>query len=74
MRSVPTLSVSRSARCCAEGPGHSDFLDLCVTNGLVEGTLNVLGTPVDLSKVMCDSFVAGYTDHLIPLDRAYRTT
>jgi polyhydroxyalkanoate synthase subunit PhaC len=54
---------------------HSDFLDLYLTNGLVEGTLEVLGTSVDLGKVSCDSFVvAGYTDHLIPWDGAYRTT
>ncbi len=54
---------------------HSDFLDLYLTNGLVEGTLDVLGTPVDLGKVMCDAFVvAGYTDHIIPWDGAYRTT
>jgi polyhydroxyalkanoate synthase len=54
---------------------HSDFLDLYLTNGLVEGTLEVLGTPVDLAKVECDSFVvAGYTDHIIPWDGAYRTT
>ena len=54
---------------------HSDFLDLYLTNGLVEGTLEVLGTPVDLGKVMCDTFVvAGYTDHIIPWDGAYRTT
>ena len=30
---------------------HSDFLDLYLTNGLVEGTLDVLGTTVDLGKV-----------------------
>jgi polyhydroxyalkanoate synthase subunit PhaC len=54
---------------------HSDFLDLYLTNGLVEGTLEVLGTEVDLGKVMCDTFVvAGYTDHIIPWDGAYRTT
>ncbi|HEX2382772.1 MAG TPA: alpha/beta fold hydrolase [Acidimicrobiales bacterium] len=54
---------------------HSDFLDLYLTNGLVEGTLEVLGTPVDLGKVTCDTFVvAGYTDHIIPWDGAYRTT
>ena len=53
----------------------SDFLDLYLTNGLVEGTLELLGTPVDLGKVSCDSFVvAGYTDHLIPWDGAYQTT
>jgi hypothetical protein len=40
LRSLPTLSV-RSARCSAEGPGHSDFLDVCLTNALVEGTLAV---------------------------------
>jgi polyhydroxyalkanoate synthase len=54
---------------------HSDFLDLSLTNGLVEGTLEVLGTTVDLRKVVCDTFVvAGYTDHIIPWDGAYRTT
>jgi polyhydroxyalkanoate synthase len=54
---------------------HSDFLDLYLTNGLVEGTLDVLGTTVDLRNVTCDSFiVAGHTDHLIPWDAAYRTT
>jgi poly[(R)-3-hydroxyalkanoate] polymerase subunit PhaC len=54
---------------------HSDFLDLYLTNGLVNGTLDALGTPADLSKVMCDSFVvAGYTDHIIPWEGAYRTT
>ena len=53
---------------------HSDFLDLYLTNGLVEGTLEALGTPVDLGKVSCDSFVvAGYTDHIIPWDGAYQT-
>ena len=54
---------------------HSDFLDLYITNGLVTGTLEVLGTPVDLGKVECDSFVvAGLTDHIIPWEGAYRTT
>jgi polyhydroxyalkanoate synthase subunit PhaC len=54
---------------------HSDFLDLYLTNGLVEGTLEVLGTTAALGKVTCDSFVvAGATDHLIPWDGAYQTT
>jgi polyhydroxyalkanoate synthase len=54
---------------------HSDFLDLYLTNGLVNGTLEALGTPVDLGKVRCDSFiVAGRTDHIIPWEGAYRTT
>ena len=46
---------------------NPDFLDLYLTNGLVEGTLDVLGTTVDLGNVTCDSFVvAGHTDHIIP--------
>jgi len=54
---------------------HSDFLDLYLTNGLVDGTQEVLDTTADLAKVDCDSFVvAGATDHLIPWDGAYRTT
>jgi polyhydroxyalkanoate synthase len=54
---------------------HSDFLDLYLTNGLAEADLEVLGTPIDLAKVECDSFVvAGATDHIIPWDGAYRTT
>ncbi|HUJ67523.1 MAG TPA: alpha/beta fold hydrolase [Acidimicrobiales bacterium] len=54
---------------------HSDFLDLYLTNGLITGALEVLGTPVDLAQVVCDSFVvAGATDHIISWDGAYRTT
>jgi polyhydroxyalkanoate synthase len=54
---------------------HSDFLDLYLSNGLVEGTLSVLDTPVELGKVTCDSFVvAGATDHIIEWEGAYRTT
>ncbi len=54
---------------------HSDFLDLFVSNGLAEGTLTVLGTPVDLGKVDVDAYVvAGSTDHIIPWHGAYRTT
>jgi polyhydroxyalkanoate synthase len=55
---------------------HSDFLDLYDSNGLARpGTLTVLGTPVDLSKVSADTYVvAGSTDHIIPWTAAYRTT
>jgi polyhydroxyalkanoate synthase len=55
---------------------HSDFLDLYRTNGLARpGTLTILGTPVDLSKVSADTYVvAGSTDHIIPWTAAYRTT
>jgi polyhydroxyalkanoate synthase len=54
---------------------HSDFLDLFVSNGLVDGTLTVLDTPVDLAKVDIDVYVvAGSTDHIVPWRTAYRTT
>jgi polyhydroxyalkanoate synthase len=54
---------------------HADFLDLATTNGLAEGTLTVLGTPVDLSKVTLDAYVvAGSTDHIVPWQTAYQTT
>ena len=55
---------------------HSDFLDLLSDNGLTRpGSMEVLGTPVDLGKVRCDSYVvAGATDHIIPWTAAYRTT
>src|SRR6266480_1131121 len=44
---------------------HGDLLDLYETNALTHpGTLEVLGTPVDLSKVTNDAYiVAGITDH-----------
>ena len=55
---------------------HSDFLDLLGTNGLaVPGSIDVLGTPIDLGKVRCDAYVvAGATDHIIPWTAAYQTT
>ena len=54
---------------------HSDFLDLSLSNGLAEGALTVLGTPVELGKVTVDAYViAGSTDHIIPWQTAYRTT
>jgi polyhydroxyalkanoate synthase len=35
----------------------------------------VLGTPIDLAKVDCDSFhIAGYTDHITPWRAAYTST
>jgi poly[(R)-3-hydroxyalkanoate] polymerase subunit PhaC len=37
--------------------------------------ITVLGTPIDLAKVDCDSFhVAGYTDHITPWRAAYTST
>ena len=39
------------------------------------GGVTVLGTPIDLAKVDCDSFhVAGYTDHITPWRAAYTST
>jgi len=55
---------------------HADFLELFRSNGLANpGALEVLGTPIDLGKVMCDAYVvAGSTDHIIPWTGAYQTT
>ena len=55
---------------------HSDFLDLLGSNSLARpGSIEVLGTPVDLGKVRCDAYVvAGATDHIIPWTGAYQTT
>src|SRR5262249_3826820 len=55
---------------------HSDFLDLFESNGLARpGTLQVLGTPVDLRLVDCDTYVvAGTTDHIVPWTGAYQPT
>jgi len=40
-----------------------------------QGPIPVLGTPVDLAKVDCDSFhIAGYTDHITPWRAAYTST
>jgi polyhydroxyalkanoate synthase len=37
--------------------------------------VTVLGTPIDLAKVDCDSFhIAGYTDHITPWRAAYTST
>jgi polyhydroxyalkanoate synthase len=55
---------------------HSDLLDLFETNAFTHaGALEVLGTPVDLSKVTSDAYiVAGTTDHITPWQGCYATT
>ena len=55
---------------------HRDFMQLTVENSMVEpGEMEVLGTPIDLSKITVDSYVvAGIGDHIIPWESAYRTT
>ncbi len=55
---------------------HGDLLDLVETNALTHpGALEVLGTPIDLSKVTNDAYiVAGITDHITPWQGCYATT
>jgi poly(3-hydroxyalkanoate) synthetase len=55
---------------------HRDFMELSLTNALTRrGGIDVLGTPVDLSKITVDSYVvAGIADHISPWESCYRTT
>ncbi len=55
---------------------HSDFLDLFLENPLPRrGALALFGTPIDLAKVECDTFIlAGITDHIAPWHGCYATT
>jgi polyhydroxyalkanoate synthase subunit PhaC len=51
---------------------HASFLDIYLRNGLARGEVSVLGTPVNLAKVDCDTLVvAGRTDHLVPWKACY---
>ncbi|EKS69605.1 MULTISPECIES: alpha/beta fold hydrolase [Caballeronia] len=54
---------------------HGQLLDIFTRSLLSEpGKLTVLGTPVDLSKVECDTYVmAGVTDHITPWKGVYNT-
>jgi polyhydroxyalkanoate synthase subunit PhaC len=53
-----------------------DLIELYATNAAATpGALTVLGTPIDLSKVDCDSYiVAGRTDHITPWKPCYLTS
>ena len=55
---------------------HAGFIRLALANSLtVPDAARMLGSPVDLSKVGCDSYViAGIADHLCPWQSCYRTT
>ena len=55
---------------------HGDMLDLLETNALTHpGTLSVLETPIDLSRVTNDTYIiAGVTDHITPWQGCYATT
>jgi polyhydroxyalkanoate synthase len=55
---------------------HSQFLDIFERNILcTPGALTVLGHPVNLATIACDTYVTGaLTDHLTPWQACYRTT
>jgi polyhydroxyalkanoate synthase len=55
---------------------HHDLIDLIRSNALAKhGALEVLGTPIDLSKVTCDTFlVAAQTDHIVPWQGCYASS
>ena len=55
---------------------HRQMLDMVADNKLIRpGGVTVLGTPVDLSRIACDTYVvAGRTDHITPWQSCYRTT
>ena len=54
---------------------HGQLLDIFTRNMLsTPGALDVLGTPIDLSAVTCDTYVmAGMTDHITPWKGVYNT-
>ena len=53
-----------------------DLIELYANNAAATpGEVTVLGTPIDLSKVDCDSYiVAGRTDHITPWKPCYLTS
>jgi polyhydroxyalkanoate synthase len=52
------------------------LLDMVAGNQLVHpGGMTVLDTPIDLSQITCDTYVAaGRTDHITPWPTCYQTT
>lgn len=58
------------------GALHAQFLDVFEKNVLcTPGALSVLGHPVDLGTITCDTYVTGaLTDHLTPWEGCYQTT
>src|SRR6478752_769122 len=55
---------------------HHQVLDMVAGNQLVHpGAMKILGTPIDLSHIGCDTYVvAGRTDHITPWETCYRST
>ncbi len=54
---------------------HRDFMNIAIDNGVVRpGEVEVLGTPIDLSKITVDAYiVAGIADHITPWANCYRS-
>lgn len=54
---------------------HRDFVRTALDNALTHpGEIEVLGTPIDLGQIACESYaVAGLKDHIVPWDNAYRS-
>jgi poly[(R)-3-hydroxyalkanoate] polymerase subunit PhaC len=55
---------------------HHQLLDMVTSDELAHpGALTILGTPIDLSRITTDTYVAaGLTDHITPWDTCYKTT
>ena len=55
---------------------HRQLLDLVAENQLArQDAMTVLGTPIDISRITTDTYVAaGLTDHITPWQTCYRTT
>ncbi|HUO70974.1 MAG TPA: alpha/beta fold hydrolase [Solirubrobacteraceae bacterium] len=54
---------------------HRDFIRIALGNGFTQpGTVEVLGTPVDLGAIAVDSYaIAGLNDHIVPWQNAYHS-
>jgi polyhydroxyalkanoate synthase len=54
---------------------HRDFIHIGLENSFTRpGTLDVLGTPIDMSDVEIDLYaIAGISDHIVPWESAYRS-
>ncbi len=54
---------------------HGDFLDLIYTNPFMKkNKMEIMGVPIDMSKVKHDTYViAGTTDHITPWKAVYQT-
>jgi len=55
---------------------HHQLLDMVEENQLAHpGAMKILGTPIDISRITTDTYVAaGLTDHITPWQTCYRAT